>query len=351
MKPETLHYDENASCTEMLRGGSRSFFAASRLLSRRVREPATALYAFCRVADDAIDHAPDPAAALADLARRLDAIYAGRPHPFVADQAFAPVVREFGIPRELPEALLEGFAWDAAGRRYHTLDQVLDYAARVAGTVGAMMALIMGVRAPGTLARACELGLAMQLTNIARDVGEDARSGRVYLPLDWLEEVGLDTEAWLAEPHPSPELAEVTRRLLDAAEICYRRAEVGIADLPASCRPAMMAARRIYADIGRQIVSSGCDSVSRRAVVPGRRKLALLFGCLPAVLAQPPVHERHAAAMPAVRFLVQAVIEAPAHRRTPASFLERTVAVIELFERLAERDRAQRRFGGVRAAR
>ena len=336
-----LHYAEDSTCNEMLRGGSKSFFAASRLLAPAYREPATALYAFCRVADDAIDFAKDPHEALAGLCRRLDAIYADEPFPAVADQAFAPVVARYGIPRLLPQALLEGFAWDAVGRRYETLDELLDYAARVAGTVGAMMALIMGARAPHTLARACELGLAMQLTNIARDVGEDARNGRVYLPLSWLREAGMDIEAWLADPQPLPAVRKVTQRLLAEADRHYERAQTGIADLPRNCRPAMMAARLVYAEIGREVERRGCDSVSSRAVVSGRRKLALL---LRASLASA-VAARGAGPLlmpPSVRFLVESVTDEQARSTPPQSFVERTVAIVQLFERVAVRERQQR---------
>ncbi len=337
----TLHYAEDATCTEMLRGGSKSFFAASRLLAPVYREPATALYAFCRVADDAIDFAEDPHEALGSLCRRLDAIYGGEPFPAVADQAFAPVVARYGIPRLLPQALLEGFAWDAMGRRYETLDELLDYAARVAGTVGAMMALIMGARAPQTLARACELGLAMQLTNIARDVGEDARNGRVYLPLQWLREAGVDLDAWLADPQPLPAVRAVTARLLEEADRHYERAQSGIADLPRNCRPAMMAARLVYAEIGREVERRGCDSVSGRAVVSGHRKFALLLrasvaGAMATRAAKPlPVP-------PSVRFLVESVNDNRPQLTPPQSFVERTVGIVQMFERVAVRDRQQR---------
>ena len=89
-------------------------------------------------------------------------------------------------------------------RRYETLQDLDAYAARVAGSVGAMMTLVMGQRAPEIVARACDLGVAMQLTNIARDVGEDARAGRLYLPLQWLREAGIDPDAWLAKPVFTP---------------------------------------------------------------------------------------------------------------------------------------------------
>ncbi len=129
--------------------GRARFFAASLLLPRSVREPASALYAFCRLADDAVDLEGDRVAALAQLRERLERAYEGRPLPFASDRALADVVARFAIPRALPEALLEGFEWDAAGRRYDDLSGLYAYAARVAGTVGAMMALLMGVRGAG----------------------------------------------------------------------------------------------------------------------------------------------------------------------------------------------------------
>jgi phytoene synthase len=241
-----------------------------------VRAPATALYAFCRVADDAIDEATDVAAATRDLAMRLDAIYQGRPQAHEADRAFAAVVRCFQIPRALPEALLDGFLWDAQGRRYETMADVLDYAARVAGTVGAMMALIMGAQGPSALARACELGLAMQLTNIARDVGEDARMGRLYLPREWLREADIDPDAWLTNPRFSPALGSVVARLLATADGLYERAAAGLVELPRDCRPAIESARSVYREIGRVVEEEGLDSVDQRAVVSGSRKLLLV---------------------------------------------------------------------------
>ena len=266
-----------AGCRAMLRHGSRTFYAASFLLPRPVREPASALYAFCRLADDAVDLSDDPAPRLAELRQRLDAVYAARPVDHPADRAFAHVVRRFAVPRELPDALLEGLEWDADGRRYADLPGLRAYAMRVAGTVGAMMALLMGARRPASLARACDLGAAMQLTNIARDVGEDARAGRLYLPTDWLCEAGLDPDAWLARPQWTPELGAVVRRLLDAAETLYARAADGIADLPPGCRPGINAARLLYREIGLEVARGGFDSVSRRAVVPARRKVQVLL--------------------------------------------------------------------------
>ena len=180
------------ACTEAIRHGSLSFHAASKLLPKRVRDPALALYAFCRLADDEVDLKAAKAEAVLDLRDRLELVYAGRPRNAAPDRAFAGVVEQFEMPRTLPDALLEGLAWDAETRTYATLSNVRDYAARVASAVGAMMCVLMGVRDADALARACDLGVAMQLTNIARDVGEDALEGRLYLPTDWLEDAGID---------------------------------------------------------------------------------------------------------------------------------------------------------------
>jgi phytoene synthase len=133
-----------AACHALLRGGSRSFFAASLFLPRDVCEPAAALYAFCRLADDAVDVEGGGLGALARLRDRLDRAYAGRPLPLPGDRALADVARLFSMPRALPDALLEGFEWDARGRRYESLADLHGYAARVAGSVGAMMAMLMG---------------------------------------------------------------------------------------------------------------------------------------------------------------------------------------------------------------
>ena len=117
-----------ADCRAMLSKTSRTFFAASLLLPREVREPATALYAFCRLADDAVDLHGEQATAVAALRERLERLYAGRPIDHPADRAFADVVARFAIPRALPDALLEGFDWDAQSRRYEDIDGVFEYA-------------------------------------------------------------------------------------------------------------------------------------------------------------------------------------------------------------------------------
>ncbi|GAC1620491.1 MAG: phytoene/squalene synthase family protein [Nevskia sp.] len=337
-----------AACRALLRQGSRSFFAASLLLPASVRDPACALYAFCRLADDAVDYCGDGGeveSVVAQLRERLTLVYAGFPASIPADRALADVVRDYGIPRALLDALIEGFEWDATARRYEDLSALHAYAARVAGAVGAMMALLMGVRDPDALARACDLGAAMQLTNIARDIGEDARAGRLYLPQSWLREAGIDAEAWLANPVFDAALASVVRRLLAAADDLYERVDAGIAGLPSDCRPGIEAARRLYAEIGRQVERNGLDSVSCRAVVPAARKLRLLLGAFrPRVKAAGPAP----AALPEAGFLIAAVAAAPVRVSEINAnpwwrFGLRTVWVIELFDRL-ERDERRRQL-------
>jgi phytoene synthase len=331
-----------AACRTLLRGGSKSFDAASKLLPREVRDPAIALYAFCREADDVIDSS---SGGLDWLRQRLALAYEGRPLPQPADRAFARVVERFAIPRALPEALLDGFAWDAEGRRYRDCSAVRAYAVRVAGSVGAMMAVVMGVRDPERLAAAVDLGVAMQLSNIARDVGEDARNGRLYLPLDWLTEAGIDPDGFLADPGYSDALGHVVGRLLDTAEQHYVRAGAGVSRLPLGCRFGIGAAALLYAEIGREVSRRGLDSVSGRAVVSGRRKVAVLLTGLAGMAI--PRRALATACAPEGAYLVDAVVRTP-----PASvyaetgipwwdMAERLRWTICLFERMEERERVR----------
>lgn len=334
---DTATQDDIGRCRAHLRGGSRTFYAASFLLPQSVREPATALYAFCRLADDAIDTGGG-LAALAELGACLDRVYEQRPRPHPIERALAAVVARYALPRALLEALLEGMSWDVTGHRYDTLSDVYAYGARVAGTVGAMMAVLMGARTPALLARATELGLAMQLSNIARDVGEDARNGRLYLPRAWLDEHGIDAEAFLRRPRHTPALATVVARLLAAAETLYERADTGIRGLPAGCRFGIRAARLLYAEIGNEVARRGYDGVSARAVVSPRRKAALLLHAAVGQLA--PAGPGDYTMLPETRFLV----EAAARSANPSLTGPRAglISVIDLFERLERRDRVTR---------
>ena len=326
-----------AACRATLRGGSRSFFAASLLLPATVVRRASAIYAFCRDADDLIDNGGGQTAIDA-LSRRLDAIFAGRPQAIAADRALAAVVAETRMSREPFDALVEGFAWDVAGRRYETIGDLHDYAARVAGSVGVLMSVAMDRTAASVLSRAADLGVAMQLTNIARDVGEDAQNGRLYLPQTWMREAGVDPDSFLVRPEFSLALAGVVQRLLDEADHFYRRADAGLARLPTTCRFGIRAASRLYEAIGTEVMRNGCDSVSSRAVVPAARKIA-------AVTARRPLASDalHLPPLAATRFLVDAAVR-PAIAPLPAwwDLRGRTLQALAIFERLERADRGIR---------
>jgi len=325
------------ACRARIRGGSRSFFLASLLLPAHVRDPAYALYAYCRESDDAVDAARGDASTVRALEERLGRIHAGRDLRDATERSFHRVLEAHRIPVSVPAALLKGFEWDAQGRRYESLADLEDYGARVAGTVGVMMAMVMGSTTRAQLARAAELGIAMQLTNIARDVGEDARMGRVYLPLQWLREEGIDPDGWIARPRFSPALGRVVGRLLSAARAHYEGAMPGIARLPVSCRPGVLAASALYAEIGEELARRGLDSVSVRTRVPARRQAALASAAVVAAFA---LSRRGGDASPAraVRFLVD-----PAAREAPDAIgvAARIASLVSLFERLERAERAQ----------
>ncbi len=331
------------ACREAIRTGSLSFHAAAKLLPARVRDPALALYAFCRLADDAVDLREDKVSAVLRLRDRLDRVYAGRPENAAPDRAFAAVVADFDMPRTLPEALLEGLAWDAMGRRYSTLSELLDYSARVASAVGAMMCVLMQVRDRHALARACDLGAAMQLTNIARDVGEDAAAGRLFLPMDWLAEAGIDPRDFLRAPAATPEVRALTRRLLGEAQKLYFRAEAGVGALPFACRPGIYAARHIYAGIGGAIARAGYDSISVRARTGSARKAGWLgVSVLRAgvTLALPQSAVIYARPLPETAFLVEAAARAaPGHSAWGEG---RAGALVAIFAELEDRQRRNR---------
>ena len=323
-------------CRAVIRTGSVSFHAASKLLPASVRDPALALYAFCRLADDEVDEGDQKARAVLSLTERLDAAYAGTPRDAPEDRAFAAIVEEFEMPRALPDALLEGLAWDAEERQYQTLSGVVDYSARVASAVGAMMCVLMRVRDADALARACDLGVAMQLTNIARDVGEDARERRLYLPLDWLDEAGMSADRFFAAPEDSPEVRRMVKRLLSEARRLYIRSEAGIGALPLGARSGIFAARYIYAGIGKAVARNGYDSITQRARTSKVQKLGWLAksGARAAgsvIVPRSPVI--YAAALPEVQFLV----DAAAGQRPDKG---RTAALLDVLAGLEAREHA-----------
>ena len=308
--PEFATPADLALCRQMIRQGSKSFHMASLLLPNIYRQHARALYGFCRMADDLVDHATSPVEAVEQLSQRLNAIYAGAPADNPTDRAFADVVLRFAIPRAVPDALIEGFVWDAQGHHYQTQSDITAYGVRVAGTVGVMMALIMGERRPEALARAIDLGVAMQFSNIARDVEEDQKLGRQYLPGEWLGE-------------GAPKAAT---RLVQEAETIYARAASGIAQLPRSCRASINAARLLYREIG---LVAQHQNHKGRAIVSTARKLKLVAY---AILQTPWLRPKNPTpCLPEGQFLLDAVAEAPAPQNVAKGFDEQVGWVMKMF--------------------
>ena len=271
-----------AEARRVLAAKSKSFALAGRVLGGDARDRAAVVYAFCRRADDAIDLAPPGrhAAALTRLREELDALYGGLPTGDAVLDAFGEVARACRIPREYPAELFAGLEMDARGVRYASLAELGEYCYRVAGTVGLMMCHVLGLHHDRALPRAVHLGVAMQLTNICRDVAEDWELGRLYLPADMLAEEGAaGLTGALGGPFP-PEarqpVARVVRRLLAEAACYYASADRGIVDLPPRAAFAVRTARLVYAAIGDQLAAQGHDPLAGRAVVPRGKKLALL---------------------------------------------------------------------------
>ena len=208
-------------CKLLIKEGSHSFYAASKLLPKYVRDPAIVLYAFCRIADDVVDQETKLKNPIQDLRNRLDLVYNANPRNCSTDRAFAALVKSYELPKELPLALIEGLEWDQDGKRFKNLSELYSYCARVASSVGVMMCILMNVRDGDALARACDLGIAMQLTNIARDIGEDARNNRIYIPTDWMKRNGIAIDAFLKNPENFPEVSILVKQLLNK-NICIK---------------------------------------------------------------------------------------------------------------------------------
>jgi phytoene synthase len=270
----------------MIRDGSKSFFGAARLFDPRTRESAFLLYAWCRHCDDQVDgealgFRQGPGARLPAqerLARLLDETRRALRGEAAGDpvfQALQRVTARHAIPERYPLELLEGFAMDVEGRRYASPEDLFLYCYHVAGVVGLMMAHVMGVREAATLQRAADLGIALQLTNVARDVLEDSAVGRVYLPLVWLDEAGVPATA-IAERRYRPALVRVVARLLAAADGFYASGDEGIRQLPFRSAWAVATARGVYSEIGARVRRLGERAWDERIVGPRRRKLTLL---------------------------------------------------------------------------
>lgn len=290
-----------ALCRTSIAQHSKSFALASRVLAPAQRDCAAVVYAWCRRADDAIDLvAPsEQARELARLRDELRRLYLGEvmSDPTLAE--FQRVAELCGIPERYPSELLDGMAMDVDGFEYTSWDQLRLYCYRVASTVGLMMCHVMGVRSVEALPHAIDLGIAMQLTNIARDVDEDWRRGRLYLPKELLVEHGLThLRDHLGGPllgHHRDRLRPVLRELLEVADRYYASADRGLAYLTKRNAFGVAAARGIYSEIGREIAANGYDVLAGRAVVSLPRKLLLLVKAAMRVLGRRGEPQRYGA--------------------------------------------------------
>ena len=267
---------------DAIQQGSKSFRAASRLFDPVTRERAWLLYCWCRHCDDLCDgqtygFGAGPRCDVAVLrAKTLAAVRAGDATELPL-QALAQLVSECPIPQRLIEDHLEGFFLDQRGWEPQTEEDLIRYCYHVAGAVGCMMAIVMGVPAEDTetLERAADLGIAFQLSNIARDLREDHESGRCYLPRQWLDEFGVE-QASLFEPANRKVLQTLADRLVANVELYEDSARRGLDRLGFRSRLAVGTALRIYGAIGRRVARLGPAAWDERVSVGKLRKLAYL---------------------------------------------------------------------------
>lgn len=280
-----------AAAEATIRAGSKSFRTASRLLDRRTRERAWLLYCWCRHCDDVTDGqllgrgAGLPAGPVADIQAMTLRVLAGERVGELPFDALGEVLAECAIPRQYVLDHLAGFALDVEGWRPRDEADLLRYCYHVAGTVGCMMALVMGIdRDDGeTLRRACDLGIAFQLGNIARDVRDDHKAGRCYLPAQWMEYHGVDPRDPL-RPDRRDRLVALVGRICDLAERYEAAAATGIARLGFRSRWAVHAAAGIYGRIGRRVARLGPAAWDRRVMIPRREKATVLLTALGAAV-------------------------------------------------------------------
>lgn len=271
--------------TETIKVGSKSFAAAATLFDAPTRRSVLMLYAWCRHCDDVVDGqelgfgvaAPshDPHAELARLVDQTRRAYAGETMLDPAFAAFQEVALRHAIAPHHAFDHLAGFGMDVDAVRYETIEDTLRYCYHVAGVVGLMMAQIMGAQDPEVLDRACDLGLAFQLTNIARDIVDDARIGRCYLPAQWLREAGIAPQE-VALPRHRVALVKVAARLVDHAEPYYEAALGGVAALPLRSAWAIATARRVYRQIGIEVKARGPRAWDERVGTSRAAKLTML---------------------------------------------------------------------------
>jgi len=255
---------------EVLGRHGRSFHLAARFLPAKTRDQATCLYAFCRELDDLADSSERPAVATAELLALREVLHK-------SDEPACQIYRSLKLVDEQPaDALLLALAKDTGPRQMHSTEELLRYAHGVAGTVGLMMAEILGATSMAAYPHALDLGIAMQLINISRDVREDARRSRIYLPQEWLPQ-GVTAENLAIDPLPA---WPAVQRSIQMAEEYFVSGFVGLSFLPRESRRGIWLAGRVYREIGQEILRQGATGLRNRTVVPKWRRLAVALSCL-----------------------------------------------------------------------
>lgn len=323
-----------AACRAVMATHARSFDRAAAFLPPTTRDQVAVLYAFCRLVDDSVDEAPDRASAeraIATLGAELDVAAreatAATPgpapqvalRPVVREVAPRPVVRAFvnavadaPLALDAARALITGVAGDVGPVRIADDRALIRYCYHVAGAVGVMMCPVLGVTDPRALPFAIDLGLGMQLTNICRDVLEDARADRVYLPATRLARRNLTPEDLVSGHAPASQIAGVVAELLALADRCYASADAGLRYIPAAPRQAILVASRLYRAIGLELLHRRAgDPLRGRAYVGAAAKASWILRALaanarPAILGltAAPTHDarlhQHLAGLPGV---------------------------------------------------
>lgn len=267
---------------EAIRKGSKSFSLASRFFNKKEFESAVQIYAWCRYCDDAIDEGQ---ADLSDLHLLRMKTFQESNEP--AFTGFKEIRKTYSIPDYYPSELLEGMRMDIEKHNYRTIHELSQYCYRVAGTVGLMMTHVMGLYDEKALKHAAHLGMAMQLTNICRDVKEDFERGRIYLPSDLLTIQEINTEQ-LLDPTNRGKIFEIQKHLLSKAEEFYHIGEEGIYYLPFKSSLAVCIALNLYREIGREILRRGPAAIESRTVISKKQKFKLIIKSLWQVTASIP---------------------------------------------------------------
>ena len=259
-----------SDANQVLGRHGRSFHLAARFLPAQARDQATCLYAFCRELDDLADHSANPEMATTELLSLLGALHE-------SDRPACRIYRSLRLVNDQPaEALLQTLAKDTGPGCIQSPDELVQYAHGVAGTVGLMMAEILGATSPSASPHALDLGIAMQLINIGRDVREDARRSRIYLPREWLPP-GVTAKTLVIDPLPAWGAVLKSIRL---AEEYFVSGFVGLRYLPKESRRGIWLAGRVYREIGQEMLKLGPVGLLNRTVVPKWRRFALALLCL-----------------------------------------------------------------------